>query len=116
MGDERRRYARLARPLDGGWHGRSGSASCRISDIGWGGCFVDSRTAPPVNDSTIISVGGADGSIEIAGRVVNVENGVGFAVQFDALNAQQIAALTRLLGEPPEAEAELASVQMKERR
>jgi hypothetical protein len=116
MGDERRRYTRLARPLDGGWHGRSGSASCRIADIGWGGCFVDSRTAPPMNETTVVTVGDGDGSMEFAGRVVYVERGMGFAVQFDALTAHQVAALTRLLGEPPDADVELASVEMKERR
>jgi hypothetical protein len=116
MGQERRRYTRLARPIDGGWRGRSGSASCRISDIGWGGCFVDSRTTPPMNEATVISVRIGDDSIEIAGRVVYVEQEMGFAMQFDALTAPQVAALTRLLGDPPDAEAELASVQMKERR
>jgi hypothetical protein len=115
MGDERRRHARVARPLDGGWHGRSGSASCRIADIGWGGCFIDSRTTPPMHDVTIVTVGHGEGSIEISGRVVYVERGMGFAVQFDPLTAPQVAALTRLLGEPPDADAELTSVWMAER-
>jgi hypothetical protein len=118
MGAERRRYVRLTRPLDGGWHGRSGSAACRIADIGWGGCFIDSRTSPPMNEATVISVGDADGSIKIAGRVVHVERGVGFSVQFEPLTNQQVVALTRLLGDPPEdaLAPAAAQIQRKDRR
>jgi hypothetical protein len=29
-------------------------------NIGWGSCFVDSRTTPPMNEATVVSVGVGD--------------------------------------------------------
>jgi len=116
MGRERRRYARLVRPLDGTWYGRSGPAPCRITDISWGGCFVDSRTTPSMLEATVVSLGVGGDAIEIAGRVVSVDQEIGFAVQFDALTAEQVRVMMRLLGDPPAAEAQLVSPPLKVRR
>ena len=101
---ENRRHTRLAKPLEGMWRGLSGAAPCRISDISWGGCFVQTVVTPPVGTETVVTVRAlpSDGrSLEIPGRVRYVEAAMGFAMEFDPLTAEQIRGLTELLGEPP---------------
>jgi hypothetical protein len=100
---ERRRYPRWARPLDGRWRGRSGEAICRIADISWGGCFIQSIAEPSPGEPTIVSVDVGGVWVEIPGRIVYVEKAMGFSVQFDALTAEQMEGLKPLLGEPPPA-------------
>jgi hypothetical protein len=102
--NERRQHPRLTQPLEGTWRGRSGNASCRISDISWGGCFIQTYTAPSVSERTVITVTMPlhERAVEIAGVVLYVEAAMGFSVLFDRLTADQIDALTDVLGEPPE--------------
>jgi len=45
-----------------------------------------------------------------------VDQEIGFAVQFDALTAEQVRVMMRLLGDPPAAEAQLVSPPLKVRR
>jgi hypothetical protein len=97
---ERRRYARLVKPLDGRWRGRSGEAVCRIGDISWGGCFIQSIAEPSPGERTVVSVDVDGVWVEIPGRVVYVEKAMGFSVQFDALTADEMEGLKPLLGEP----------------
>jgi hypothetical protein len=102
--ENRRQHSRLIKPLEGSWRGLSGAAPCRISDIGWGGCFIQTVVTPPVDTETVVTVSSLlinDRALEITGRVRYVEAAMGFAMVFDTLTAEQINALTELLGEPP---------------
>jgi hypothetical protein len=99
--DERRRHERLAKPMDGSWRGQSGATSCRITDISWSGCFLETLTVPSIGEPTVVTVPAAGRMNEIPGQIVYVERGHGIAVRFDKLTADQIDALTGLLGEPP---------------
>ena len=99
--EDRRHHTRLVKPIDGVWQGSSGAAPCRISDISWGGCFVQTVAAPPVNSETFVSLPIQGQDIEISGRVRYVESPMGFAMTFDKLTAEQIAGLSQVLGQPP---------------
>jgi hypothetical protein len=99
--DERRRHERLAKPMDGSWRGQSGATSCRITDISWDGCFLETLTAPSVGEATVVTVPAGGRMNEISGQIVYVERGHGIAVKFDKLTVDQIEALKDLLGEPP---------------
>ena len=101
MGQERRQHPRLAKPLDGTWRGASGGSPCRIADISWGGCFIQTLAEPSIGEHTVVCVPVADRTLEIAGTIVYRERAIGFAVRFDPLTADQTAALKPLLGEPP---------------
>jgi len=98
---ERRRHARLTQPLEGRFRAPWGSFPCRISDISWGGCFVDAVNTPPAGQPTVVTVRIGDSSIDIVGRVLNVEQKLGFSVKFSQLTAGHVAVLSTLLGKPP---------------
>lgn len=100
MTHERRRYPRRATPRQGTWRGASGETTCRISDISWGGCFIETKAEPGVGEQTVVAVPTRDGMIELPGRVVKVDRGFGFSVQFEQLTRQQYDALYPILGEP----------------
>jgi len=98
---EQRRYPRIATPLDGSWSGASGGSTCRIADIGWGGCFINTLAMAEAGERTKVTLKLGGRIIELHGTVVNPVRTMGFAVEFDPYSAEQIDALTPLLGEPP---------------
>jgi hypothetical protein len=101
VGKENRKYPRLAKPLDATWRGASGGAPCRVADISWGGCFVQSLAEPTVGERTTVSPVIDNQSVDLPGVVVYRERAIGFAIQFDPLTQDQVDVLKTLLGEPP---------------
>jgi hypothetical protein len=86
---EQRKYQRLNRPLEGSWRGSSGQAVCRITDISLGGCFLQSLASPAIGEETFVTIRIDDArSLTLKGAVVYVETGMGFAVEFGALNEE----------------------------
>ena len=100
MGSERRRYQRLIRPLEATFRGGSGATACRIGDISWGGCFVQTVASMHINERTQISLRTGENVLTLDGLVVYVEPGIGFAVQFDPLTPEHVRVLRDLLGNP----------------
>jgi len=100
MSSEKRRYQRLVKPLQATFRGGSGATACRIADISWGGCFVQTVTTPTNHERTAVSFVAGDANLTIEGRVVYVEPGMGFALQFDPLSETDVKALKDLLGNP----------------
>ena len=100
MGSERRRFQRLVKPIDATFRGGSGSTACRIADISWGGCFVQTVTSPQNRERTEVSCPAGGTTLTIQGQVVYVEQGMGFALQFDPLTPEQITILKDFLGDP----------------
>ena len=67
----------------------------RISDVGLGGCFVETRMVPTVGEETAVTVTFPDGqSIRLTGRVAYAQYGIGFGITFRALTADETALLT----------------------
>ena len=98
MGSERRRYPRLVIPLDGTWTGASGAATCRIADISWGGCFIQTKAEPRIGERTEVTVAVGEQQVSVKGTVVHLDKPMGFSVQFDEMSAEQVEGLKPLLG------------------
>ena len=96
MGTERRRYPRVAIPLDGAFSDSSGwgKRNVRIADIGQGGCFIDAMSPPAIGTALIVEIAVAGRNLTLPAEVVYVDRIQGFAVQFANL--------------APEAETELS--------
>lgn len=99
--DERRRFSRFTNPLEARWRAQSGASPCRLTDISWGGCFVQTLTEPSVGEATIVSVPVGDKTVDISGRVAYIDKGMGFAMEFDPMTVEQMEILKPLLGNPP---------------
>ncbi len=92
---ERRQYPRLDRAFQGRW---GGTGDCRISDVSLSGCFVSSLVAPQQGEETSVSIAIGDyHTFTMRGRVVYVEPGMGFALQFEEVPRQDRDELERLL-------------------
>jgi hypothetical protein len=91
---ERRQYPRLDRSFKGRW---TGTGACRISDLSLSGCFVNSLVAPLQGDETSVEVAIGDHTFTMKGRVVYVDPGMGFALQFSEVAKRERDDLERLL-------------------
>jgi PilZ domain len=96
--NERREHRRLAQPFEARWEGASGSGQCRLSDLSVGGCFVQAMAQPAVGERTKVTIAAGPQTLTIAGRVVAVERGLGFSMQFDAATDDATAEVRRHLG------------------
>ena len=81
MSTERRRSPRVATPLDGSWSGASGGSACRIADISWGGCFINTLAEPSKDERTIVTMD--------------------LALEFDPLTLRKSKSSEPILGDPP---------------
>jgi hypothetical protein len=73
--------------------------STRTTDLGPGGCFVDTLTPFPVGSKVRVTVYKTNSHFETRGVVVYSQQGLGMGVAFDALEPQQRAALDNWLAE-----------------
>ncbi|HET9194403.1 MAG TPA: PilZ domain-containing protein [Vicinamibacterales bacterium] len=95
--DERRRHQRVERYFECAWHSEWGEEHSRASNLSEGGCYVESRRA--VSQGTrlpAITIMLPTGEITVQGVVVHAIRGVGFAVQFAAVDAEARARLSAL--------------------
>ena len=87
--DDRRAHQR-AGPVDGTWSGASGGSPVRITDVSEGGCFVESMADLPVGERMMVKVALHKlGEVCVGGEVVAIHPGIGFAVRFCELSADQ---------------------------
>jgi hypothetical protein len=101
---EQRRHSRLKTPVDATFYGRSGGSPCHVSDISWGGCFVQTLTTakPMVGEDTVITFYLDGSTVRVVGTVQYIDPSIGFAVEFAPLSADATRVLTSLLGDPPD--------------
>lgn len=71
----------------------------RTTDLGPGGCFVDTLTPFPVGSKVRVTVYKTNSRFETRGVVVYSQAGLGMGVAFDALEPKQRAALEAWLAE-----------------
>jgi hypothetical protein len=71
----------------------------RTTDIGQGGCFVDTMVPFPVGSKVLVSVTREKVTFEAMGKVVYAQIGLGMGIGFDPLNAEQHQALDTWLTE-----------------
>ncbi|MGH9714899.1 MAG: PilZ domain-containing protein [Candidatus Acidiferrales bacterium] len=73
--------------------------STRTTDLGPGGCFVDTTNPFPVGSRVSLNLHKGSSNFETIGTVVYSQNGLGMGVAFNDLNAAQQQALADWLSE-----------------
>jgi len=73
--------------------------STRTTDLGPGGCFVDTTNPFPVGSKLQLHLHKGKSKFETAGTVVYSQNGLGMGVAFDGLDDDQRCALANWLTE-----------------
>ncbi|HTR47996.1 MAG TPA: PilZ domain-containing protein [Verrucomicrobiae bacterium] len=73
--------------------------STRTTDLGPGGCFVDTMLPFPVGAKVKVTVRKGDTHLETGGLVVYSQTGLGMGIAFDSMEARQREALDRWLTE-----------------
>jgi hypothetical protein len=73
--------------------------SARTTDLGPGGCFVDSKVPFPVGSKLKVNLQKGKSSFETAGTVVYSQAGLGMGIAFDGLDQRQRAALDAWLAD-----------------
>lgn len=97
MVDERRKHVRRTVSLECQWEGTSPFSASRITQLGMGGCYVDTRDVPSFSEQiTLIAIFG-DGPLTLRGRVVYAQPLMGFGVEFKGVDASARARLERFL-------------------
>lgn len=94
---ERRRSTRIAGPFDGGWHGETGTRECRITDLGDGGCFIDSMTGSAVGSAVMVEFTLSGQQFQLSSEVVYLDRAQGFAVRFTDNPPEVMSALSRAI-------------------
>ena len=98
---ERRQEPRIPCVLEATWDGQSGRQPCRVTDLSWHGCFVQSVYAPALaNEATVTVTLGGD-RVGFRGRVQYVEPRMGFGVVFDTISFPQATAMALILSAKP---------------
>jgi PilZ domain len=82
--------------------------STRTSDLGPGGCFVDSLTPFPIGSKVRVTVRQGNTEFEIGGTVVYSQIGLGMGIAFDELAYEQRLELEGWLAEVTGGKQELA--------
>ncbi len=100
MTPERRTFPRFESPINGWWRNASADIPCTIADLSWGGCSVVATGEPAIGDETVITIPTPSGDVKLAAKIVHIERGKGFAVQFQSMNQSIVDALYLKLGEP----------------
>lgn len=79
--------------------GSGAKFTTRTTDLGPGGCFVDTMVPFPIGSRVQVSVRKDQHAFDAIGTVVYAQSGLGMGIAFDALDEQQRDALDAWLGE-----------------
>jgi hypothetical protein len=84
MPDESRHYERVMLPLEVRWEDSlSGKHTARVSDLGLGGCYIESLAQVAVGERIRFEVQlPAGGWMPLRGEVMHVQPSLGFGVRF----------------------------------
>jgi hypothetical protein len=99
--EEKRTNLRFDVCLTARWQGSTTNQTSRISDLSYGGCYVDTIVRVIAGETLSLQLLLPDGSwFELQGVVAHESPGLGFGVRFVNLNERQRQQLSRLLGVP----------------
>lgn len=73
--------------------------STRTTDLGPGGCFVDTMVPFPIGSRVRVSLKKGKNSFEADGTVVYAQTGLGMGIAFSQINQEQAAALREWLAD-----------------
>jgi len=94
-----RQYPRCPVSIDCQVDGLASGLSTRLSELGLGGCFVDTRTAFGTGGRITITAALPSSEVVFTGTVLYVLSGYGFGVGFDTLPERTHGQLEEFLRE-----------------
>ena len=105
--EEKRTDPRFDVCLTARWQGSPTNQTVRVSDLSYGGCYVDTIVRATAGETLFLELLLPNGSwFELQGIVAHESLGMGFGVRFVNLNEVQRQQISRLLGvqepNPPE--------------
>jgi hypothetical protein len=90
MEDNRRQSERINIPMEIVLESSSGKRECRLSDLGTGGCFVDSIATVSDGEVLTLMLRLPDGRwLKVGGKVTYLYPGVGFGLRFIGLSKEE---------------------------
>ena len=95
---DRRRQQRVEQYFDCVWVSEWSEERSRVSNLSPEGCYIECRSAAPREGTSVlaITITLPTGEVTVQGTVVHSIRGVGFAVQFTAVDEDAHAALSAL--------------------
>jgi hypothetical protein len=104
--DERRNEKRYLMPLEVRWEGLSGQYAARISDLGLGGCYIETLAQVSDGDEIRFEIQLPTGFwMPLRGTVVHRQPNLGFGVRFNQLMMMERNVLLRVLDSGSRSEA-----------
>jgi hypothetical protein len=90
MTEEKRSHSRLAVNFPTKWSGSSSAIGSRVEDVSLGGCFVNTLAMVQTDEVIGLEFRLPSGRwVQVAGKIVSYQPGIGFGVQFTGLPHQQ---------------------------
>ena len=98
MEDERRQHQRVPLLLDVVWEGGAGRYEVHTTDVGMGGCFIDSLGQVTVGEALYFKLRLPGGRwVEFRGKVASAFPNIGFGVRFLNMSEEARASIAQLL-------------------
>lgn len=80
----------------------SGKREARISDLSYGGCFIDTIVTARVGEEITLRLRSESANpVELSGHIAYILDGFGFGIQFGELTDSARAGLSQYLGPVP---------------
>jgi hypothetical protein len=96
--DDKREFRRISSFLDVQWESATGKYEARTSEIGFGGCFIDTIGKVDVGETISFKICQPSGEwIELQGEVVYELPRIGFGVKFKNFSAESIKKIVELV-------------------
>ena len=92
MSRERRRHPRKNIVLECDW-----AREARITDLSYGGCYVNTRRMPAIGDFVEMMVTVEGETLRLRGVVVSVRHELGFSIEFRDLEPKMLPRLKYFL-------------------
>ena len=98
MPEERREDPRRAVSVTAHWEGLSGRHEARVSDLSFGGCFINSYGKVELGEFILFTIKLPNGKwLELRGQVASIDKDIGFSLAFTFLTEDEQQALAPLL-------------------
>ena len=95
---ERRRYPRVACRIEATVLDELSAMNLpvKVTDISFGGCYVEMLAPLPVNSSVELTMDTSQGAIHACGRVVTAQTGMGMGIAFTAISPEDFEKLREI--------------------
>ena len=99
MSDEKRKFERKELIAEAALEFSSGKHEARISEIGLGGCYVDSIASVVEGEPISLSIKYGDNSMPFNGEIAYLLPGFGFGICFTDLTEEHLNFLQKIISQ-----------------